>query len=162
MYPQFRLRTLLLFVALSALVMFVANAYIFRPPPIMHVNTLEEWEAVTRHRRVVLFVNGEWSYPAAMFQSPFLEFGQWCRDETEIRAVQMTIDSSDTSNDVWSICDEMWSSNDIDPGSMKTFGGAGRVVWLEDGEVLDYAWAWETMQQDELKQRTADAFCEIF
>ena len=52
----------------------------------------------------------------------------------------MTIDSDDTQNDVWRICDELWRLNLIDPGGLKNYGGAGRILWVEDGKVVDYDW----------------------
>ena len=50
-------------------------------------------------------------------------------------------------------------SNEIDVGGLKTYGGAGRIIWLEDGRVLDYEWCFEFLNEpSQLKARSRNAF----
>jgi hypothetical protein len=43
-------------------------------------------------------------------------------------------------------------------GGLKYLGGAGRVVWFQNGEVVDYAWCSEVANAGELQARTLKAF----
>ena len=95
---------------------------------------------------------------AAFRQLRFQKLAEWCQSDTNVRALTMTIDSDDTTNDVWKICEQMWLDNRIPPGSMKHYGGAGRVVWIDSGRVVDYDWCSELMDLDALKARTKHAF----
>ena len=67
-------------------------------------------------------------------------------------------------DEIWQICDDLWSRYDIPRGGLKNLGGAGRVLWIEDGRVVDYAWCTELMNEDDrenielLKVRTRRAF----
>ena len=55
-------------------------------------------------------------------------------------------------------------ANNIPRGGLKTMGGSGRVVWLEDGKVVDHEWCleltnWDDLDNfDKIKHRTIEAF----
>ena len=160
---RFTLRSLLLLVASCAIAATAAH-YLIRPDPMMRITTHAEWDVAIKRRNCVLFVDGDWNIDIVAFRRPFAKFAWWCYADATARAITMKIDSDDTSNDVWSICDTLWSSNEIHPGGLKNFGGAGRVVWLKNGNVVDYAWCMELMQRNEvetialLQKRTRKAF----
>ena len=52
---------------------------------------------------------------------------------------------------------QVWLDNAVDRGGMKTYGGAGRVIWLKDGQLVDVAWWHEVGTTAKLKQRTLTA-----
>ena len=161
---RFSLRTLLLLVAVSGVAAAMIAHYVFRPDPITHITTRSEWDAATNNDRCVVFVDGDWNINMVAFRQPFAKFADWCQANTNARVLTMIIESDDTTNDVWNICDQLWRTNNIDRGGMKNYGGAGRVLWIDNGEVVDYAWCMELIDYDDienidaLKARTRAAF----
>ncbi len=76
----------------------------------------------------------------------------------------MTINPDDTSDDVWKICRNFGASI-ISLQGLKNYGGAGRVLWITNGKVVDYVWCMELMNNYDtnntetlLKTRTKNAF----
>ncbi len=150
-------------VVCAAIVSAIIAHYYFRPDPVIRVTTLDEWNSITKETKCILFVDGDWNIEMVAFREPFREFAEWSRSQ-DIRPVTLTI--SDEKDDAWKICQELW--NQIPEArsqhGLKHFGGAGRVVWLENGNVVDYAWCvfltnWEEIGDiDQLKKRTQNTF----
>lgn len=128
------------------------------------IHTRAEWKAAIGKGRCLLFVEGDWNILVAAFKEPHARFANWCVAKTNIRPLRIRIDPNDIENDAFHICDELWKANNISSGGLKTLGGAGRLVWMENGKVVDYAWCWEVMDKENpasielLKQRTLKAF----
>ena len=76
----------------------------------------------------------------------------------------MLIDASDTTNEIFSLCDQLWRANGIWPGALKHYGGSGRVLWIDNGQIVDYAWCMDVKKYEDveniesLKHRTRNAF----
>lgn len=113
--------------------------------------------------RCVVFVDGGWNAEVVAFRKPFHEFARRRGPNGSIRLLTMTIDADDTGNDVWRICERIYRDYDIPQGGLKNFGGAGRVLWISNGRVVDYAWCKELLASnqnetvDELNDRTQRA-----
>ena len=138
--------------------------YFFRPGSIAQITTRSAWDAAIKNDRCIVFVDGDWNINMVAFREPFAKFANWCQSATDVRALTMKIDSDDTTNDVWNISDELWRTHNINPGGLKNYGGAGRVLWIDNGQVVDYAWCRELMDYndldniDVLKARTQNVF----
>jgi len=78
-------------------------------------------------------------------------------DNPACKAITFKIDA-ESKDEMWYTLQDLRKNNSIPPGNMKTYGGAGRVVWFKDGRVADYAWCTELLEMDKLKSRTKDAF----
>ena len=161
---RLKLPALLLLITLLAVTLVIIANVISNRDPVIRIATRTQWDSAAKHKRLVVFVDGDWNSNVVMFRQPFEQYALWCQTDTDVVTSTMLIDAKDTTNDVWNICEQLWRSNNIDPGSLKTFGGAGRVVWIEQGQVVDYAWCWELLNHDDiddigmLKVRTKDAF----
>jgi hypothetical protein len=135
-----------------------------RPDPIRKIATRANWDSATKNRCCVLFVDCPWNIEVVRFRRPFASFADWCQANTKVSVLTMKLDSEDVTNDVWQICDQLWAENDIDQGGLKNSGGAGRVVWINNGRVVDYAWCMELTNADNiedtesLRTRTRKAF----
>jgi len=77
----------------------------------------------------------------------------------------MMINPDDTSDDIGKLCEQLWTKYDIPRGGLKNLGGAGRVLWIANREIVDYAWCMELMNDNDtddtetlLKARTQKAF----
>lgn len=126
--------------------------------PIGNITTHADWELATKNHRCIVFVDGAWNIQMVHFRRPFAKFADWCQTHTNTRALTMSINPHDTTNDVWHICQELWAQNNIDPGGLKNFGGAGRVLWIDKGQIVDYAWCFEVETIEMLTERTQKAF----
>jgi hypothetical protein len=118
-----------------------------------------------QNRHCVVLVDGAWNTETARFRPSFKEFASWCQTKTDVQVLTMMINPKDTSDDVWKLCHELWNKYDIDSGGLKTFGGDGRVLWINNGEVVDFAWCMEFMHESDtadtaalLRTRTSKAF----
>ena len=161
---RFNLRILLLLVAVAAGVSAVVAHYFVRPDPITKITSRSEWISAIKHDRCVVFVDGDWNIDMVAFRKPFSKFAVWCESRTDTHALTLKIDPADKTNDVWNICDELWHTHNIKRGGLKNYGGAGRVLWIDKGQIVDYAWCMELMDDGDidnisaLKTRTRNAF----
>lgn len=105
----------------------------------------------------IFFVDCDWNGGVAAFRSPLATFAAWSEQNNNIQTLSVKIDS-ESQGELWDTLQQMWRDNRIPPGGLKNFGGAGRVVWFRDGQVVDYAWCTEVLSVEQLKARTANAF----
>ena len=122
------------------------------------VETLDDWNSLLKSGRYVLFVDCDWNPAMVVFRRPFSSFADWCREETDYRSVSVKMIAY--SNDKLSTAtQELMRTNEICQGGLRTYGGAGRVIWLEGGRVLDYEWCHEFLDEpSKLKARSRNAF----
>lgn len=121
------------------------------------ITTTDEWKAAIASGRCVLFVDCDWNVAVVAFRRSFADFASWSRDNANHKAITFKVDA-DSKDEMWHAIQDLWKDNSISPGSMKTYGGAGRVVWFKESRVVDFAWCMEVFEMDTLKSRTKDAF----
>jgi hypothetical protein len=171
---RFSTRSLVLWLTLLLVSLGFAFYFLLRPgpndrqqrlEPLIQIKTRSDWESALQNKHCVVFVDGLWNTDTARFRGPFERFAAWQMVHSDVRVFTMMINPDDTSDDVWRICEELWRKNDISPGGLKNLGGAGRVLWINNGKVVDYAWCMELMNHDDtdntemvLKTRTTKAF----
>ena len=161
---RFTLRSLLAFVTLCAVAAAIGAHYFLGPDPVTYIATRADWDAAIEHNRCVVFVDGDWNGDMVLFRRPYTKFAEWSQDQPDIVALAMKIDPNNETNDAWKICDELWTTNRISRGGLKNYHGAGRVIWIDHGKVVDHAWCMELMGDDEIENidklmtRTRNAF----
>jgi hypothetical protein len=121
------------------------------------ISTVPEWYAATSTGQVFLFVDCEWNGDVGRFHDQFQEFAGWCRKETSIRPVTVVLDADD-QNALWDTLQKLWDEERVSSGGLKNLGGAGRVVWFDDGEVRDIAWCHHLPNAAVLRERTQALF----
>lgn len=121
------------------------------------VTSAEELHAAIAAGRRVLFVNCDWNPEIFAFRRPFSDFADWAEANASFKTISVKLDA-DEQGKLWNVVQAIWKANGISPGGLKTFGGAGRVVWFEDGRVVDYAWCMEVSEIGDLRARTVRAF----
>jgi hypothetical protein len=122
------------------------------------INSVPEYHAATSTGRVILFVDCGWNGDVGEFRNRFQEFaGGWCRNETSIRPVTVMLDADD-QNALWDTLQKLWDDLGVSSGGLKNLGGAGRIVWFEDGEVQDIAWCHHLPDVAGLRERTQELF----
>ena len=126
--------------------------------------TLDDWKWLLQTGRHILFVDCDWNVEMVLFRRTFSAFADWCREETNYRSVSVKMiaypdDEFSTAAKLSTAVQELMRSNEIFQGGLKTYGGAGRIIWLEDGRVLDYEWCHEFLNDaTKLKARSRNAF----
>lgn len=121
------------------------------------ISAAAELKTVTSTGQVVLFVDCNWNGDVVGFRAPFREFAGWCRNETSIRPATIVLDA-DNQDALWQALQELWSNLHVSAGGLKIYGGAGRVVWFEDGDIRDVAWCHHLPDVAGIKERTRDVF----
>lgn len=129
----------------------------FESEAVRVVTGADELNAAIAAGRCVLFVNCDWNVEIFAFRWPFSEFAAWAEVNASFKTISVKLDAGEQGK-LWNAVQSLWEANDISPGGLKTFGGAGRVVWFQDGRVVDYAWCMEVSAINELRARTAHAF----
>lgn len=129
----------------------------FNSNAVRSITNIDDWNAAIASGRYVLFVNCDWNIAMVAFRQQFSDFAAWSSDNTNYRTISVKLDA-DSKDNMWHAIQDFWQHNSISPGGLKTYGGAGRVVWLNDGRVVDYAWCTEILDLDRLKTRTRNAF----
>lgn len=123
---------------------------------VQQVKSADEWGSAVSFGQTVLFVNCEWHIDVVAYRRVFREFGASSQENMECRAVSVTVDP-DGQDELWPILQSLWAQLRIDHG-MKLLGGAGRIVWFDNGQVVDYALWFEVPDVESLRQRTKMAF----
>ena len=158
---RYSLRNLIVAFSAAAIIAFSVQHYYGLEP--VHVTSTEQWSAANTNSRCVLFVNGDWNSEMATFKEPFNAFSRWAH----LRGITpLTFDISEsnefgrvTSEALWEQVPGMRSQH-----GLKHLHGAGRVVWIENGKILDYDWCanltnWKNLDDtSKLKERTRRTF----
>lgn len=101
------------------------------------IPTPTEWGWTIQSGRYVVFVDCTWNMYVALFRPQFEQFAGWCLQNTEY--VPIRVELHDVAHDpMWELVNKLCSTHAIPDGGMK-FQGGGVIVWLEDGEVVDFA-----------------------
>jgi hypothetical protein len=126
-------------------------------PPVRTITTVEEWKSSISSGQRILFVDCDWNGDVFNYRRTFWDFAKWCRANSNCRMLSVKIDP-DFQDDLTNVLQDLWARNRISSGGMKNMGGAGRVVWFENGQVVDYAWWAEVPDFAALKWRTRKVF----
>lgn len=121
------------------------------------ISSISDFDDVTSAGCAVLFVDCWWNSEVAAYRDVFAAFAVWCRNNTSYLPVSVVLDS-ESQDEIWDAVQGLLESNSIPHGGLKNLGGAGRVVWIWDGQVYDYAWYSEVPEVDDLCSRSAAAF----
>lgn len=124
--------------------------------PVRSLTTADDLRNSLSTGQSVLFVDCDWNGDVIAFRIPFATFATWC-EQNSIKTLSVKVDS-ESRNELWDMLQRLWRDNRIYEGGLKYHGGAGRVVWFRDGQVVDYAWCSEVHSVALLKARTSRAF----
>jgi hypothetical protein len=161
---RFGLQALVIFVSLAGVSAGMVGRHFVRADLMVRITSRSQWDAAINNQRCIVFIDADWNGDVVAFRKPFATFSEWCQSHSDVRVLTMAIDADDASNDVWQICEELWRKNDIHAGGLKNYGGAGRVLWIAQGRLVDHAWCTEVIHDtdigniDPLKLRTERAF----
>jgi len=117
----------------------------------------DEWKPLVERSRCILFVDCPWNEDIAAYRPAFWEFASWCRESSDYLPIRVELDG-EARGAMAQIVQGLHKSHGIPPGGLKTLGGAGRVIWMENGRVRDYAWWHEVPGRQELIRRTQVLF----
>jgi hypothetical protein len=122
------------------------------------IASYRDWHAAVSHGKSVVFIDCEWNPEVAAFRKPFADFAQWCVQDANCEAFSATLKLDEPRDELWNEIQRLLEANAITGGGMRNLGGAGRIVWIKNGRVVDYAWFSEAFTRDDLVARTIQAF----
>jgi hypothetical protein len=122
------------------------------------IDSVDGWNRTVMQGQRILFVDGPWNFDSAVIRRLITDNSSHFGDRIETPVVRVEIDAEYPNTALFGRLSQFWRENSIHPGGMKNFGGGGRVVWLVDGKVVDYAWGHEILGLNDFQQRTAIAF----
>lgn len=122
------------------------------------IDSVDDWNRVGMRGTRILFVDCDWNLDVAVFRQTVADYAAQAGSRVDLQIVRVRIDADNTKTALFDRVCQLWRENGIHPGGMKNFGGAGRVVWLVDGHVLDYAWGHDIASVKDFQRRTIRAF----
>lgn len=165
------LRTILKMIALVAVVLAITRLILLQPSMPTSIRTRSEWTTATQRGNCILYVNCEWNIDVVVFGKSFSQFCESSMRNADVQPLEILLRADEQSSDGWQICENLWISNGLYSGGLKNLNGAGRIVWLKDGKVVDSCWysdiaiaagnyssASQVIQNQQLRERTAMAF----
>jgi hypothetical protein len=121
------------------------------------ISTVDEWRASLTSGQRIVFVDGEWNSEIVAFRKPFGSFGGWCLSETNYQPRVLAL-VPDDNDPLFQELQRFFKAQKTETCGLKTYGGGGRVLWLENGRLVDVAWWNEVGSEATLKSRTQVAF----
>jgi hypothetical protein len=121
------------------------------------LTTAADWDASLKSGQAILFVNCDWHITVVGFRQQFSAFADWCNSHTAYITVSAKVDP-DAEDVIWGKLQTLWKTNSISQGGIRDYGGAGRVVWFDDGSVVDHAWCHDLFTPGTIEARTRKLF----
>lgn len=100
------------------------------------VRSLADSNTTLGEGRVVLFIDATWSLPVVAWRQPFLEFSTWCHERSVCIPVRIQLSDPDEE---WQTIESFREANAIPSYGYAFHNGAGQVIWLENGRVLEHS-----------------------
>lgn len=135
--------------------------------PIRNVATIDQWNLATKYQRVVLFVDADCNGWTLAYKDRLDTYSKWFRSEygysaifidTSIASGSPTWDPANIDLELFDLLQELWKTHAVPTGAMKSWGGAGTVAWLKDGDIVDHEFIGLLETLDEMRTRTNIAF----
>jgi hypothetical protein len=118
--------------------------------------TPEAFVAATRSGRRVIFVDADFSSETVRFRPIWQEFRRRAPAGVEAQTVVPGTDWQ--APEFVAVMDWIQANSIHYVGGYKTFGGAGLIVWTEDGEVRDHSFCSWDNSVDSMTERTRRTF----
>lgn len=149
---------------------FPENAIVQSQQPnasIDYIATIDQWNQATSDQKVVLFVDADcngWTLP---HKNRIDSFANWFQRryganvifiDTSIASDSPTWDPANIDIGLFDLLQGLWKTNNVPTGTMKTWGGAGTVAWISDGELVDHTFIGLPDTLDRMRNRTETAF----
>ena len=122
-------------------------------PGIENVETVPQFERMVSSSRGIVFLDGDFTYWAVAYRPMLDEFARRHGDDFQV----FRLDLTEYNTPLWRAAQEWQKSNSIPPGGYKTLGGVGRVIWIAEGAVTDYAWGYQIESVEAMIERSHTA-----
>ena len=152
---RFSLKSMLVTVMLAALCVATYVHFAPRPLPVRQISCEQPWSDVAASTAVVAFVDADFNGFTGFYSNVYERFCRW--HLSGFRENAILIDTTSGSGETWDKLQQTWRDLNVHTGSFKTFGGAGQVVWVKNGKVVDTVFLPDS-DFDELKGRTVNNF----
>jgi len=153
---RFSLKFLLGFMFIAAVCAAVYMHYAPRRLPTTEIECTQPWGDVTKNKKTVLFVDADCNGFTLFWGHLYEPYCRWFRWKYGRNAV--LVDTTLGSGETWDVLQQTWRDHNVITGGYKTWGGAGQVVWIRDGIVVDTAFLPDFPDLDSMKQRTLKNF----
>lgn len=122
------------------------------------ISNPRDWSSTVATGNRVVFLNCEWNMEVVKYRHVFARFAPRRRSEANYNVAIVMMDEND-KDEVSQLACRLVNSSQIAYG-LKTLYGAGLVLWLKDGKVVENDWCPEYPNEQSLLDRTAKLFGE--
>ena len=155
---KFSLRTLLLTVLISAVVIACISLVLPRQTPVTSISTTRQWQIATKGNCQVLFVDNSFHKETKVYA---VRFDSFCRRFRQ-RSGRNPIFICDPmeNKELWAIIEMLWRDEGLANfhNGLKGWGGRGVIAWVKNGELVDYALLHRIETNEEFNRRCDSAF----
>jgi hypothetical protein len=130
-------------------------------PEVSTVTSIHEFEKALHDGRSVLFIDGDWSLVSAASRPVYSEFAHTWRpapDDPPMHFIRLDFSTSNTP--LWHHVQKWLDAESVERGGYKNFGGVGKVLWVQDGHVKDWATHVGGLNCEDMIARTRKAFAK--
>jgi len=131
---------------------------------VKRIETAESFRGMLNGGDYLLFVDCDWNSDVLKSHPHFETLAVWCTETAICEPVSVFIKGSDFDSGLGTTGVQrelehfLYVRNELEGGGIKLMGGAGRIVWIRDGELVDSGWHWDLADLSAMKQRTRQAF----
>lgn len=154
---QFNLKTMLLVVFVICACVGICATYLQSVIPVTRLDCTVPWRDVVNGGDVVIFVDCKANGYTQIYADQFNPFCKWYRGRYGRNPV--LLDTLAGTGESWDVLQSTWVDHDVLTGGYKSFGGAGHVVWVKDGEVVGVGRLSDN-DVESLKRQTEEYFAD--
>lgn len=164
--PKFTLKSLLVLFTLIAIgIALVSNNYHRRDLTTQIVDRAS-WDSATQNEKCLLLIGGDTDLEARNFRETYRKFGIWS-EKNGYHPLEIYLEShGGAPNDPWGICLRLCNNGRIPPNTFENCG-VGKLIWVENGILVDSMNVSEILALDEharidlLRTQTKQLFAPI-
>ncbi len=128
----------------------------------LEVNTIADLDKLCDQDCAVVFIWVDWSMHARQSASIAIRMvADWRSKHPDANIDLLQIDLSEQSGEMWDAVEQWLGSQDIQDAGSLMYGGAGALLWVRSGMIVQYVVNASSEAAESLAALTWQAFSEV-
>jgi hypothetical protein len=118
----------------------------------------KDWGPTVATGNCVVYLNCSWNIDIVRYRTVFAKFAQDRRGDKSYKVAVVMMDENEQDK-VSLLAQRLVDAHKIGYGT-KNWLGAGLILWMKNGVLIDYCWCQEVRDETALRERTIRSFGE--